>query len=1006
MTELLGLRILPNCLLLRPAPDIPLDRLRPVVVHGGRPIKPAMGARRIEPSERPQLLIPTDLRPFAADAHARLQIWADGFRLLDTPLFPHGGAIAGVVEGMADHCVTGWAANIVGEALPGGTLFVDGVATTEFRADIGRRDLGGVGPLATCAGFAVPLPPHALDGREHGIVVGFGPHRMDAITIHARPRFRLERAAADVVRLWFFDRGQPDGPATITLRHESGRVLASDPTFERGDTGERFERWHTGFETTLADLPAGRIDVCAGREAGLVFATLLVSTPKTQIAARHELAATMLRLEQAGEPAFARGALATMRKADTLALTTQVTHATGALGRRISVVVPVYKGLAETAACLASLRRSIEAGDEDIGELLVLNDHAPEPAMAALLVPGQIGECVVRVHRNSENLGFVATANVGLQLADPDCDVILLNNDTVVPERFAARLKAAAHSAPTIATATPLSNDATLLGLPRVDRRNELSADDAPRIDALLRTHDGPRTVEIPVGHGFCMYLKREALDDVGALDPVWGRGYCEEVDWCLAASDRGWSHVAALDTYVHHASSVSFGPRERTALMARNHALLERKYPDFVPRLRDFLIADPIAAIRLDVFCDLLAPKPCLLHVIHAMGGGTGVLMERYADAFAGAGGMNLICTNRFDGWLGVEVDEVVWRETGLALRLPSGGLAQFLDRLVARRLPEVRALLHSLIGAGPAARELGTRWAIPYAVCAHDYQWICPRVTLVDQTNEFCGVPGGRYCQLCVRTNEFYDFGAAAKAAIEHDLPAWLEANRALLAGAAAVVAPSADTAARLAAYFSLGNVRVVAHPEPVATTALRRGPDEAAMTRIAVVGGINIAKGMLVLRDLGQHIDRTGAAARVTLFGEVSDPAAFARIGSVEIRGRYAAPDLPALLAEYQPHVVFFPAVWPETYCFVLSEIWAAGYPAAAFDLGALAERIMATGGGVVLPFETDPTVLLPRLLAARAELASLAGLELDIGTPWDRDDPMLTTLFERQVLRVAS
>ncbi len=1002
--ELLGLRILPNCLLLRPAPGIPLDRLRPVVIHDGKPTKPAMGARRIEPGERPTLTIPTDLRPFAGDGHARLQIWADGFRLLDTALFPHGGAIAGVVEGMADHCVTGWAANIVGEPLPAGQLFVDGILATEFVADIGRRDLGGAGPLATCAGFSVPLPVRALDGHEHEVVVGFGPHRMDAITIRARPRFRLERVAADVVRLWFFDRDQPDGPATITLRHESGRVLQSGSTFERGDTGERFGRWHTGFDAILRDWPAGRIDLCAGRDAGLVFAAIQVSTPKTQIAARHELAATMLRLEQAGEPAFSRGSLAAMRAADTLAdtLGLRITHRTGALGRRISVVVPIYKGVEQTAACLASLRRSIAAGDEDVDEVLLIDDHAPEPAMAALLAaqPGQIGDCAVRVHRNPENLGFVGTANVGLRLADSDCDVILLNNDTVVPERFAFRLKTAAHAAPRIATATPLSNDATLLGLPRVDRHNALSADDAPRIDALMRTRDGPRATEIPVGHGFCLYIKREALDDVGTLDPVWGRGYCEEVDWCLAASDRGWSHVAALDTYVHHAGSVSFGARERTALMARNHALLERKYPDFVPRLRDFLIADPIAPVRLDVFCDLLAraAQPCLLHVIHAMGGGTGVLMERYAGAFAGAGGINLICTNLFDDWLGAEVDEIVWRETGLALRLPSGSLTDFLDRVATLRLPEVRALVHSLIGAGPAVRELGTRWAIPYAVCAHDYQWICPRVTLVDQTDHFCGVPGGRYCQLCVRANDFYDFGAAAKTTIEQDLPAWLGANRALLAGAAAVIAPSADTATRLAAYFDLGHVRVVPHPEPVPTATLRRGPDDAAMTRIAVVGGINIAKGMLVLRDLGRHIDRTGAAARVTLFGEVSEPAAFSAIGSVEIRGRYAAPDLPALLAGYDPHVVFFPAVWPETYCFVLSEIWAAGYPAAAFDLGAVAERITATGGGVVLPFDTDPAVLLRHLVAARTELATLAGRDVAIGSPWDQDDPTLRRLFE--------
>ena len=1004
---MLELRILPNCLLLRPEPGIPLDRLRPVVVFGGRPTKPSMGARRVEPGDRPSLVVPTDLRPFAADRHARLQIWADGFRLLDTPLFPHGGAIAGAVEGVVDHCVTGWAAHILGEKLPPGELYVDGVAAGRFVAEIGRRDLGGVSPLATCAGFAVPLPPGALDGRDHEVAVGFDSHRMDALTIRAKPRFRFEHAAADGVRLWFFDRGQPDAPVTITLRHEGGRVLHQAPTTWRGDTGEQFGRWHTGFAATLPPyLPAGRIDVCAGRDAGMVFATLHVATPAVAVASYRAAAAELLRLErEAGRAAgWSRGLLAELRRDGTLAdaVATRVTHATGALGRRVSVVVPVYRGVDETAACLRSLRQSVEAGDEDLGEILLVDDHAPEPAMAALLAaqPDHYGGCAVRVRRCPDNLGFVGAANLGLRMADRDHDVILLNNDTVVPALFARRLKAAAHAAPGIASATPTSNDATVLGLPRVDRRNDLLAGDAPRLDALLQARGEPRAVEIPVGVGFCLYMKREALDDVGWLDPVWGRGYCEEVDWCLAARDRGWSHVAALDTYVHHASSVSFGAKERQALMTRNHALLERKYPDFLPQLRAFLVADPVAPLRLDVFCDALAraAQPCLLHVTHGMGGGTGVLVERYARAFAASGGMNLICTSLFDPWLGAEADEIVWRETGLSLRLPAGGFDTFLDRLVTLKLPEVRALLHSLIGASAAAHQLRARWQIPYVVCAHDYQWICPRVTLVDQTDLFCGLPEPRYCQLCVRSNETYDFGAASKATIGRDMPAWTEENRALLAGAVAVVAPSADAATRLANRLQLDNVRVRPHPEPVANATLRRGPDDAMVTRIAVVGGINVAKGMLVLRDLAAHVDRTGAAVRITLFGEVSDPPAFARVGSIEIVGRYSAPDLPGLLAAYDPHFVFFPAVWPETYCFVLSEVWAAGFAAVSFDLGAVAERIRASGGGVVIPFETEPELLLPRLLAARAETAALAGLDVAIGSAWDQADPTLARLFE--------
>ena len=87
------------------------------------------------------------------------------------------------------------------------------------------------------------------------------------------------------------------------------------------------------------------------------------------------------------------------------------------------------------------------------------------------------------------------------------------------------------------------------------------------------------------------------------------------------------------------------------------------------------------------------------------------------------------------------------------------------------------------------------------------------------------------------------------------------------------------------------------------------------------------------------------------------------------------------------------MFFPAIWPETYSFVLSEIWAAGYPAVAFDIGAIAERIRATGAGDGDSLRHHARPLLARLLEARGKLARLAGLEFEIGhTGSFADDPV--------------
>ncbi|MDT8870638.1 hypothetical protein RAA17_04285 [Komagataeibacter rhaeticus] len=42
---------------------------------------------------------------------------------------------------------------------------------------------------------------------------------------------------------------------------------------------------------------------------------------------------------------------------------------------------------------------------------------------------------------------------------------------------------------------------------------------------------------------------------------------------------------------------------------------------------------------------------------------------------------------------------------------------------------------------------------------------------------------------------------------------------------------------------------------------------------------------------------------------------------------------------------------PSVCPETWCFTLTQLWRAGLRGVAFDLGAVAARIHATGRGPV-------------------------------------------------------
>ena len=70
---------------------------------------------------------------------------------------------------------------------------------------------------------------------------------------------------------------------------------------------------------------------------------------------------------------------------------------------------------------------------------------------------------------------------------------------------------------------------------------------------------------------------------------------------------------------------------------------------------------------------------------------------------------------------------------------------------------------------------------------------------------------------------------------------------------------------------------------------------------------------------------------------------------------MHGPYASDALPSLLDHYCVRLVAYPSVGPETFSFTLSEAWAAGRPAVVPPIGALVDRVSATGAGWVLSEE---------------------------------------------------
>ena len=264
----------------------------------------------------------------------------------------------------------------------------------------------------------------------------------------------------------------------------------------------------------------------------------------------------------------------------------------------VDIVIPVYRNHAFTRRCVESV---LSEPEPVMGAIYLINDATPEPELAEYCQQLAQDERVELIE-HSENQGFVASVNEGFLLADGR-DVVILNSDTEVPKNWLSRLKAAADQYPKAASITPFSNNATICSYPNFCEDNDVpSGLDYAAVDTLFSEANSRQAIEIPTGVGFCMYLRRAAIDDVGIFDQeAFGRGYGEENDWCLRATAKGWQHLLAADVFVHHAGGASFGD-EASDYQANALAVISERYPDYERQIAAFIEADPMEPARYAV--------------------------------------------------------------------------------------------------------------------------------------------------------------------------------------------------------------------------------------------------------------------------------------------------------------------------------------------------------------------------------------------------------------------
>ena len=438
----------------------------------------------------------------------------------------------------------------------------------------------------------------------------------------------------------------------------------------------------------------------------------------------------------------------------------------------VDIIIPVYNGYEDLQLCIPSVKKYT---DLTKNRVILINDCSPDERIAPYL-DGLAQENIVVLH-NEKNLGFSANINKGMAQS-ANRDVLLLNSDTIVTEGWLEKIRACAYRDPAIGTVTPLSNSATLCSVPVMCQDNPLPEGfTVDEYAALIERCSLKRYPRITVAVGFCMFIKRCVIDDIGNFDAeTFGRGYGEENDFCNRAEQAGYHHVMCDDTFVYHKGTASFDTEEKRALLEAHDAILKERYARQMENNHLYCMANPDQEIRdnLNMYTRLHNGRQNILYLLHldfqegAFNniGGTQIHVKELVQAFRQE--YNIFVAARDEEYLRVTAytDQDV-----ISLKFEIGEAPQFpvfrdakLGKIYEQILMTFDIDLVHIQHSQDLSLELyyaAEKFGIPVIATIHDFYYACPTIILLDPENQYCmpqeetlGTEACRQrCQECLR-------------------------------------------------------------------------------------------------------------------------------------------------------------------------------------------------------------------------------------------------------------
>lgn len=622
--------------------------------------------------------------------------------------------------------------------------------------------------------------------------------------------------------------------------------------------------------------------------------------------------------------------------------------------KKCDVIIPIYNAYDCLKSCIDSVINNTDFSKDSY--LILIDDKSPDKRVLPLLKKYQKDYSYIKLIENEKNLGFVGSVNKGMK--ESKNDVVLLNSDTEVTKDWLKKMSESAYSDNNIATVTPLSNNATLVSVPTAFVPNTLPKGMSLKEMAnVVEKCAYNENREVLTGHGFCLLIKREVLEEVGYFDEEgFGRGYGEENDFCFRCLDHGYRNVICDNTYILHKESQSFSD-DKKELIEEGLEEIRKRYPDYKKELDKWCQSKEICYIGENVAMNLgtTTKKPNVLFIIHDWG-----------DIRKNMGGTSLhawdiICKLRNKFNFHVLSPEGThykvysyWNcyEAESSISFPSintTGDYQLYNIAYKKMLDQILQLFKINIVHVHHYKDnyfdmvnLFKKYNIYSVITLHDYYAVCPTINKLYKNETYCENPTLEKCQKCLVTKKVKENRTI------NIINSWRKNNYEFLKSFDKIITPSEAAKQEILMTYKDLNITVIEHGIDIIKdeSVLKLNDDK---NDVAFVGAIGIHKGRNILTAMIKS--KKLKSTRIHLFGKLYNP--IKQNKKYIDHGVYKREELKQLLKDNDIKLVCLFSTWPETYSYTLTECIASGIPVISFDFGAIAERIKKYKLGWLIP-----------------------------------------------------